>query len=156
MKMLSALAAVAILPACLLAAVPESFETDVLPTSQGDLRLTFIGHGTLMFQWNGKTIHVDPVSRYADYARLPKADVILVTHEHGDHLDKEAIEKITTPATALLATQVCCDQLGAGQVMPTGTCGGGGPVVRAVPAYNIVHMRSPGKAYHPRAKATDI
>jgi len=153
MKMLSALAAVAILPACLLAAVPEGFETDVLPTSQGDLRITFLGHGTLMFQWGGKTIHVDPVSRYADYARLPKADLILVTHEHGDHLDKDAIEKITTPATALVATKVCCDQLGKGQVMRNGDVRRvAGLSVRAVPAYNIVHMRSPGKVYHPKGE----
>jgi len=151
MKMLSALAAVAILPACLLAAVPEGFETDVLPTSQGDLRITFLGHGTLMFQWGGKTIHVDPVSRYADYARLPKADLILVTHEHGDHLDKDAIEKITTPATALVATKVCCDQLGKGQVMRNGDVRRvAGLSVRAVPAYNIVHKRPDGDPFHPK------
>jgi len=43
---------------------PESkFEQDIIKTSVGDLKITFIGHGTLMFTFNGKIIHVDPVTR---------------------------------------------------------------------------------------------
>ena len=64
-----------------------TFETDVIPTSAGDLAITFIGHGSLMMTFNGKTIHIDPVSSEADYASLPKADIVFLTHEHSDHLD---------------------------------------------------------------------
>ena len=87
---------------CLMASILWSatpFEVDVLKTSSGPLELTFIGHGTLMFQWGGKTIHVDPVASMADYTTLPKADLILVTHEHGDHLDPKAIEQLQTGMT---------------------------------------------------------
>lgn len=153
MKTLCALVAVVALPACLLAAAPGGFQKDVLPTSQGDLQITFIGHGTLMFQFAGKTIHVDPVSGYADYARAPKADVILVTHEHGDHLDKDAIAKISTPATAILATRACVERLGKGEVMRNGDLRqAAGLSIRAVPAYNLVHMKSPGKPFHPKGE----
>ena len=55
----------------------EEFEEDVIQTSAGDLKITFIGHGTLMFTFNEKTIHVDPVSREADYTKMPQADLIL-------------------------------------------------------------------------------
>lgn len=69
----------------------ENSESDTFQTSQGELEITFIGHGTLMMEFEGKTIHIDPVGRYADYSKMPKADLILITHEHGDHLDAGAI-----------------------------------------------------------------
>ena len=72
----------------------QVYEMDTLSTSKGDLIIHFIGHGTLMFEFQEKTIHVDPFSRVADYTQLPKADIILITHHHGDHLDLEAINLI--------------------------------------------------------------
>ena len=73
-------------------AAAEPFQTDVIPTNAGPLEMTFIGHGTLMFSFGGKVIHVDPVAEYADYSKLPKADLILVTHQHRDHLDPKVVE----------------------------------------------------------------
>ena len=67
------------------------FETDSFETKAGELNITFIGHGTLLFTFGGKIIHVDPFGRLADYAQLPDADIIFITHEHGDHLDMNAI-----------------------------------------------------------------
>jgi len=58
----------------------DSFEKDVIKTSAGDLEITFIGHGTLILAFAGKTIHIDPFSRLTDYAKLPKADVVFITH----------------------------------------------------------------------------
>ncbi|MFQ5722287.1 MAG: MBL fold metallo-hydrolase, partial [Candidatus Aminicenantales bacterium] len=56
------------------AAAQQQFEEDTFQTSQGQLKITFIGHATLMFNFAGKIIHVDPVGRYADYTKMPKAD----------------------------------------------------------------------------------
>ena len=64
------------------AAAQEKLETDVIKTSAGNLEITFIGHGTLMFTFGGKVIHIDPWTQLADYSKLPKADLILATHEH--------------------------------------------------------------------------
>ena len=58
----------------------EEFERDTVETSVGDIEITFIGHGTLMFVFGGKVIHIDPWSRLADYSKLPKADLVLLTH----------------------------------------------------------------------------
>ena len=56
-----------------------NFESDTFQTSSGELTITFIGHGTLMMEFDEKTIHIDPVGRYADYSKMPKADLILIT-----------------------------------------------------------------------------
>ena len=53
--------------------VAEKFEQDIIETGAGGLTITFIGHGTLMFTFGGRVIHVDPVGEYADYRTLPKA-----------------------------------------------------------------------------------
>ena len=63
------------------------FDKEVIPTQAGPLEITLIGHGALMFTFGGKVIHVDPVNQYADYSKMPKADLILITHEHRDHLN---------------------------------------------------------------------
>jgi L-ascorbate metabolism protein UlaG (beta-lactamase superfamily) len=131
----------------------ESFlyDTDIVKTSAGDLKITFIGHGTLMFSFGGKVIHVDPVSKEADYAALPKADMVLITHEHGDHLDKKALEILRTDKTVLVVTEDCAKQVKGGIVMKNGDVKTiEGLKIEALPAYNIVHMRSPGLPFHPK------
>jgi L-ascorbate metabolism protein UlaG (beta-lactamase superfamily) len=151
MRVLILVVNLALLPFVCSAASPPDFETDTLTTSLGDLKITFLGHGTLVFQFAGKVIHVDPVGRYADYSRLPKADLILVTHEHGDHLDKQAIGQITKAETQLVLTAACAEKVGQGVVMKNGDVKTfRGLQVEAVPAYNVVHMRSPGRPFHPK------
>ncbi len=151
MSMFSLVANLSLLPLLLSAPPASEFETDTLATSQGDLEITFISHGTLMFQFANKVVHVDPIGRYANYAQLPKADVILITHEHGDHLDKQAIDRITKKDTVLALTAACAEQLGHGLVMKNGdTVTLAGLPVEAVPAYNIQHTRGPGQPFHPK------
>ena len=151
MNVLELTASLSVFLSVFAAAAPADFETDTLATSRGDLKTTFIGHGTLMFQHDGKAIHVDPVGRYADYSRLPKADLILVTHEHGDHLDKQAIDQVSKPGTQLVLTAACAQRIGRGLVMKNGDVKTlQGLKVEAVPAYNVVHMRRPGEPFHPK------
>ncbi len=124
---------------------------DVVHTSVGDLTMTFLGHATLMFQVDGKVIHIDPVRREADYSKLPKADLILVTHEHGDHLDPEAIAQIRKPGTRIVVSRSCAGKIPGAEVMENGGVRDElGFRIEAVPAYNIVHMRSPGSPFHPK------
>lgn len=129
------------------------YEEDIFFTSQGDLKITCIGHGTLMFTFDGKIIHVDPVFRYADYTKMPKADLILVTHEHGDHLDEVAIQDLTKEGTAIICTKKCMEQVNieGSIIMKNGdTKTVQGIKIEAVPAYNIKHMRSENSPFHPR------
>jgi L-ascorbate metabolism protein UlaG (beta-lactamase superfamily) len=131
----------------------EGFESDIIKTSSGDLKITFIGHGTLMFSFGGKIIHIDPVSREADYTKLPKADLVLVTHHHGDHLDAKALDILRTEKTLLILTEICAQKVKGGMVMKNGEVKSiNGLKIEAVPAYNLVHMRSEGKPYHPKGE----
>jgi len=127
------------------------FEKDVFKTSEGNLAITFIGHATLMMEFNGKVIHIDPVSNYADYSKLPKADLILVTHEHGDHFDLNAINLLRKKSTIVLETEKCAEKYKDGVVLKNGdSYNFSGIEIDAVPAYNIQHMRSPGNPFHPK------
>jgi L-ascorbate metabolism protein UlaG (beta-lactamase superfamily) len=146
---------VLMMPLVLLAAAPAGAagggETDVLPTAAGDLQVTFIGHASMMFQFGGKVIHVDPVGEFGDYGKLPKADLILVTHDHFDHFDLETIKKISKSGTKVVLTPLCAAKFAGGTVLKNGgEATVDGIRIEAVPAYNLVHMRSPGAPYHPK------
>ncbi len=133
------------------ASAQETFESDGIATSAGNLKITFIGHGTLMFTFDGKVIHVDPWTQQADYSKLPKADLILLTHEHYDHLDLKAIEAVRSDKTDVILTETCTEKIKGGMVMKNGDIQTvGGLNIEAVPAYNIVNMRSEGKPFHPK------
>jgi L-ascorbate metabolism protein UlaG (beta-lactamase superfamily) len=125
--------------------------TDTIPTDKGDLVVTFLGHGTLMFQWGGKVVHVDPWTRQGDYDALPKADLILVTHEHTDHLDGSAIKKIRKDGTAIGASLKASGTLDGAVVLKNGESKElAGILVDAVPAYNREHKRPDGEPFHPQ------
>jgi L-ascorbate metabolism protein UlaG (beta-lactamase superfamily) len=127
------------------------FETDTIPTRAGDLKITFIGHGSLLFAFQGKVIYVDPFSLLTDYSKLPQANIILITHEHPDHLDFQAISLIRTKKTAVVLTRACAEKVAGGIVMKNGDWQKvQGLTIEAVPAYNIVHKRDTGEPFHPR------
>ncbi len=86
-----------------------AYPADTIPTRDGgSVTLTFFKHASLSIAVGDKIIYVDPVSDKADYARLPKADLILVTHSHYDHLDAAAVDTLSTPAT-----DIVCDRTSA-------------------------------------------
>jgi L-ascorbate metabolism protein UlaG (beta-lactamase superfamily) len=123
---------------------------DKISTSAGDVEMHFIGHGSLMFKVNGVVVHIDPVSSSGDYRFLPKADIILVTHEHGDHLDVKLIEELKKPETLLFANEKSTEKVSWAMVMQDGSRQEiDNIIIEAIPAYNIVHMRSPGMPFHP-------
>jgi gluconolactonase len=129
------------------------YEQDVIKTNAGDLTITCIGHATLMLSFDGKIIHVDPVGQEADYTQMPKADLILITHEHGDHLDPAAIKTLSKQETQLVLTKACAQSVTGATVMGNGDVKTiAGLKIEAVPAYNIVHEWSRGKPYHPKGQ----
>jgi len=131
----------------------ETFEKDAIKTSAGDLEITFIGHGSLMMKFGSRTIHVDPFGKLADYTKLPKADLVLITHEHQDHLDPAAIDQVRTKDTKVVLTEKYAEKVSGGIIMKNGDVQTVmGIKIEAVPAYNLVHKRENGQPFHPKGQ----
>jgi L-ascorbate metabolism protein UlaG (beta-lactamase superfamily) len=129
----------------------ENFEKDTIKTASGDLEITFIGHGSLMFRYGGKIIHMDPYGQVADYSKLPKADLVLLAHDHPDHLDPAALQSVRTKDTVVVLTESCAEKVKGGIVMRPGDIMTiTGIKIEVVPAYNIVHKRPDGQLFHPK------
>jgi L-ascorbate metabolism protein UlaG (beta-lactamase superfamily) len=131
----------------------QAFERDVVETSGGELGIIFVGHGSLVFQFDGRVVHVDPFSRAGDYSSLPKADLILITHEHQDHLDPNALSQIRKEGTKIVANPAAAAQVKDAEVLKNGEESMVMELrIEAVPAYNLVHRRESGEPFHPRGK----
>jgi L-ascorbate metabolism protein UlaG (beta-lactamase superfamily) len=137
-----------------ISAAPPKFEKDIIPTAKGDLEITFLGHGSLVMAFAGMTVHIDPYGDVADYGSLPKADLVLVTHDHFDHLDPQALKAILKPGTVVVGSKSCAAKLPAGAII---MANGDkktvlGLAVEAVAAYNIVNKRPGDGPFHPKGQ----
>jgi L-ascorbate metabolism protein UlaG (beta-lactamase superfamily) len=130
-----------------------SQSADVIKGASGDLKVTPVGHGSVILEFGGKVIHVDPFGKMGDYDKLPKADLILITHEHADHLDADAISKIRTEKTVVVSSEAAAQGAKSGAVMKNGdTRTELGLKIEAVPAYNVIHKRDTGEPFHPKGR----
>ncbi len=141
--------------ACISKSVADPEGVDTFTTKSGKkVVFTCIKHGSVRITYDGKEIEIDPVTKMpfvTDYKTFPKADYIFVTHEHGDHFDKQAIEDLWQSTTKLVTNSRCAEQLGYGTVMANGDVLeiSKDIKVEAVPAYN----NTPGREkFHPKGR----
>ena len=131
------------------------YQTDSFKTKSGkEVVLTAIKHASLRIQYDGLEIQVDPVVQFApatDYSNFPKADIILVTHEHFDHFDRDAIAALKKDSTQVIANPSVQKMLGFGTAMANGESRTIGKVLTldAVPAYNMTAGRT---QFHPKGR----
>lgn len=139
------------------AGLPVTDGSDDFYTTPGGKQVEIVPliHASVRIVFDGREIEVDPVGRLGDrvtdYSRFPKADLILVTHEHHDHLDPDAIKTLSKSDTVVIANPNSATILGYGTVMRNGDSMklGDGIEVKAVPAYNV----SPDRLqFHPRGR----
>jgi len=126
------------------------FSSDTIETSDGPLTIYFIGHATIVMKCKNLVIHIDPTSEFADYKKMPKADLILVTHEHHDHFDAQAIAAITKKGSAVVLNNAARNLLMFGQALEQGDSAIiHGIKIKAIPAYNT----TPGRdKFHPKGR----
>ena len=134
----------------------DSYEVDSFTTKSGKtVKIHALVHSSMRIEFDGKEIEIDPVTKLGekiiDYAAMPKADYIFVTHEHFDQLDTAAIKVLTGDKTQLITNQSCAAMLGYGTVMANGDILqlADDITVEAVPAYNTSegHLQ-----FHPKGR----
>ena len=135
---------------------PDTYEVDAFTTKSGKtLKFHALMHSCIRIQYDGREIQIDPVSRLrdrtVDYAAMPKADFIFVTHEHGDHYDAAAIKQLSAESTQLIMNKRCAEMYGAGRVMVNGDSLrlANDFKVEAIPAYNTTEGR---QQFHPKGR----
>ena len=148
------------------ACAQKSYEVDEFKTKSGKtVKFHALMHACIRIEMDGKEIQIDPVAklgdRTVDYAAMPKADYIFVTHEHGDHYDAKSIKQLTGEKTQLVMNKRCADMYGAGKVMVHSALGtlrsakNGDKLqladisVEAVPAYNYTEGHT---QFHPKGR----
>lgn len=143
-----------LLPAEILCAATSNHQSDVIQTSQGPLKIQPLYHGSVMLEFAGKIIHVDPWSQ-GDFTDIPQADLIVITHTHQDHLDLALVNKLKKPETivvgppAVIDTLNCFPACGYPEIVSDSekkTIMGIG--IEGVPMYNLVQGSRPGMPYH--------
>ena len=134
-----------------LAGLPAG-STDSVQTAEGVLKITPVTHGSLMLEFKGKVIHIDPWGR-ADYTGLPKADLILITDIHGDHLDPAQVKKLKKSGTEIVAPEAVAKTVTEAVVLHNGRKKVvAGLEIEAVAMYNHKRGPSPGKLYHDKGR----
>lgn len=134
------------------ASVPQYPSDSFISRNGTPFTITFFKHASLAVEVNGKHIYIDPVQGHAAYDRLPKADLVLVTHSHYDHFDTKAIDELSTDETT-----VVCDRTSAATlddrcvVLTPGQSAQPRPYVQidAVRAYNTTEEHT---QFHPRER----
>ena len=118
------------------------YEVERFRTPRGAVvEITLVKHASLEIRFKGLSIQVDPVAelgKKTDYAKeFPKADYILVTHEHFDHFDQAAIDALRKDGTVLITNNRCAQMTGWGKALANGDSLQLAFDMEAVPAYNI-------------------
>lgn len=128
--------------------ISKDISSDIISLKDGELKIFFVGHGSLFFEYKGRTIYVDPVGRYGDYSKFKDADIILITHSHGDHLDAIAVKQIEKKGTKIYLNQESYNILKKGSIVKNWDKVEVDSIkITAVPAYNTSKTQ-----FHPKGR----
>lgn len=126
------------------------------PAGEGDLVIHPVEHASMVLETPaGLAIYIDPVGGAALYEGLPAPGLILITHEHGDHLDVPTLEAIAGDSAALLTSASVHAKLPAElrgratAISPGEQTTANDIPIEAIPAYNISEDRL---QYHPKER----
>ena len=151
LTLLSVIAATVAVAAC--AKKPVDPNAENFKVKGGKVAISCINHGSIAVSYKGYLIQVDPIMNYGgkdiDYSAFPKADLILITHEHGDHYNKQSIEALSKEGTRVIANAKVVEMLGYGETMANGESAEAdkGITIEATPAYNTTRERM---QFHPK------
>src|SRR5580698_520682 len=127
-------------------------DTQTFSTSAGDVKITPLYHASTLIEAGGKVIYLDP-AKPTKLDGLPKADLILITDIHGDHMDPASIAQISKAGTDILAAPAVVATVKAAKPIANGeTKTWQGWTIEAIPAYNLMRGPTPGKFFHDKGR----
>ncbi|HKS68290.1 MAG TPA: MBL fold metallo-hydrolase [Candidatus Acidoferrales bacterium] len=127
-------------------------QVQTFQTSAGPVEITPIYHASVLLQAAGKNIYIDPV-KPANFDGLPQADLILITHDHGDHMDPTTISRLSKAGTQVMAPMAVVQTVAQATPFTNGeTRRWGAWTIEAVPMYNLKRGPAPGALYHPKGR----
>ncbi len=137
-------------------AVPvfASTDTQTFETAAGDVKITPIYHASTLIEAGGKTIYLDPAKpAKLDSNSMPKADLILVTDIHPDHMDPASEAAVSKSGTEIFAPPAVVATVTTAKPISNGESKTWqGWTIEAIPAYNLVRGPSAGKLYHDKGR----
>jgi L-ascorbate metabolism protein UlaG (beta-lactamase superfamily) len=129
------------------ATAPQTF-----PTPAGDVKITPLNHASTLIEAGGKTIYLDP-AKPAKFAGRAKADLILITDIHPDHMDPASIAELSQPGTEVLAPPAVVETVTNAKPIANGeTKTWQTWSIEAIPAYNLTRGPAPGKLFHDKGR----
>jgi L-ascorbate metabolism protein UlaG (beta-lactamase superfamily) len=127
-------------------------QTQSFQTSAGEVKVTPLYHASTLIEAGGKTIYVDP-AKPAKLDGLPKADLILISHEHYDHFDPESIKSISKQETQVIAPASVVAKFPSAKPMTNGQSQQWEQwKIEAVPSYNLKRGPGKGQLFHPKGR----
>lgn len=116
-----------------------------------NVEVRWLGHDSFVLS-GAKTVVIDPFKARGNY----KADILLISHEHYDHLSEDDIGRFATESTTIIAPKICEGPLRKFKmekkfVDPGSKLEVKGVTVETIPAYNINKFREPNRVFHPKA-----
>src|ERR1700687_3009074 len=124
----------------------------IFPTSAGEVKITPLYHASTLIEAGGKTIYLDP-SKPAKFVGSQKADLILITDIHPDHMDPASIAEISKAGTDILAAPAVVATVTTAKPIANGeTKTGQGWHIEAIPPYNLTRGPAPGTLFHDKGR----
>ncbi len=142
--------------ACFLFVMPlfaySATTAQTFPTSAGAVKITPLYHASTLIEAGGKVIYLDP-AKPAKFGGAGKADLILITHFHPDHMDPASIAELSKPGTEILAPPSVVATVTTAKPISNGESKTWqGWTIDAVPAYNLKRGPAPGKLFHDKGR----
>jgi len=126
--------------------------TQTFSTSAGPVQITPLNHASTRIEAAGKVIYLDP-AKPVDFSKAPKADLILITDIHGDHMDPDSVAAISKAGTEIISSAAVAKTITAAKPINNGESQSWqGWKIDAIPAYNLVRGPEAGKFYHDKGR----
>jgi len=140
---------------CLFALSPlahSATQAQVFPTAAGPVTITPLNHASTLIEAGGKTIYLDP-AKPAKLSEHPKADLIVITDIHGDHMDPDSIAEVSKAGTEILAPPAVVKTVTQAKPIANGESKTWQDwTIEAIPAYNLRRGPAPGKLFHDKGR----